>query len=105
MSTFVNYTFTIPRDEKSKFEAILARQDPADYEIVEEMSMVKPDDPRYSDYKMVANMDPETCLTFRMGMKNVKIRRARTEEELAEEKELADRHKIKVTVHVPMSQP
>jgi hypothetical protein len=47
-------------------------------------------------------MDPEAALTFRLGMKAVKIRRERTEEELAEEKELNDRNTIRINVQVPM---
>ena len=46
-------------------------------------------------------MDSYSAQTFRLGMKNVKIRRERSEEELAEEKSVIDSHIIKVRVQVP----
>ena len=102
------YTFTFdPKDER-KFREVLSRLDESAYNILEEVRPIdhKPeDDLRYIDRQMIIEMDPEAALTFRLGMKFVKIRRERTEEELAEEKELHDKNTIKVTVHVPMGQP
>ena len=46
-------------------------------------------------------IDPESCLTFRMGMSKVIIRREKSEEELAAEKERDERHKIHINVTVP----
>jgi hypothetical protein len=101
----VNYTFTFEQKAAGKFREVLSRLDPDEYNIVEDIKLVKPEDGRYSDMQAIIEMDPEACLTFRLGMKEIKIRRARTEEELAEEKEINDRHTIKVTVQVPMGDP
>jgi hypothetical protein len=102
------YTFTFdPKDER-KFREVLSRLDESEFSILEDVRLVdhKPeDDLRYVDRQMIIEMDPEAALTFRLGMKFVKIRRERTEEELAEEKELHDKNTVKITVHVPMGQP
>jgi hypothetical protein len=102
------YTFTFdPKDER-KFREVLSRLDESEFNILEDVRLVdhKPeDDLRYVDRQMIIEMDPEAALTFRLGMKFVKIRRERTEEELAEEKELHDKNTVKITVHVPMGQP
>ena len=102
------YTFTFERTDEGKFREVLSRLDESEYNVLEEVRPVdhkEGDDLRYVDRQMVIEMDPEAALTFRLGMKQVKIRRERTEEELAEEQEINDRHTVKVTVHVPMGQP
>jgi hypothetical protein len=101
----MEYTFTFERDAESKFREVLSRLDEEEYTVIKDMYLVKPEEPRYSDREMVIAMEPDACLTFRLGMKAVKIRRARTEEELAEEKAINDRNTIKVTIQVPMSAP
>jgi len=101
----IKYTFTFEPGAERKFREVLSRLEDNEYTIIEEVRPVehKPDaDLRYVDRQMVIEMDPEAALTFRLGMKEVKIRRERTEEELAEEKELHDRNTIKVTIQVPM---
>ena len=100
MTEKINYTFTFKHDSEGKFRNVLSRLDESEYDIVEDVSLVKPDDGKYSDKKMVIEMEPEACLTFRLGMKEVKIRRARTEEELAEEKALDDMNTVRITVKV-----
>ena len=102
------YTFTFDPSDEHKFREVMSRLDPNEYAIVEDIRPVyhkEGIDIRDIDRQMVLEMDPEAALTFRLGMKFVKIRRARTEEELAEEKELHDRNTIKVTVQVPMGGP
>ena len=102
------YTLTFDPNDERKFREVLSRLDEDEYNILEDIRPVdhKPgDDLRYIDRQMIIEMDPEAALTFRLGMKFIKIRRERTEEELAEEKELHDKNTIKVTVHVPMGQP
>jgi hypothetical protein len=101
----VKYTLTFEREEEGRFQNVLDRLDPDEYKIVEEVKLLAPDDPRYSLRQAVIEMDPEACLTFRLGMKNIKIRRERTEEELAVEEEINSRNTIKVTVQVPMGGP
>jgi hypothetical protein len=97
-----NYTFTFPQDGERRFRDILSRLDPDEFVILEEMSFVKPEEPRYSDKQIKISMEEEAALTFRMGMgNNVKIRRERTEEELAEEQAIIDQHVVKIHVKVP----
>lgn len=101
----IKYTFTFEPADERKFREVLSRLEDGEYNILEEAQPVehKPDaDLRYVDRQMVIEMDPEAALTFRLGMKAVKIRRERTEEELAEEKELNDRNTIRINVQVPM---
>jgi hypothetical protein len=95
------YTFTFdPHDEK-RFNNILSRLEPEEYTVIEPTTWEKPDSPRESDKKTVIEMESDSCLTFRLGMGNaIKIRRQRTEEELAEEKALHDANTVKITVKV-----
>ena len=96
------YTFTFDRDVENSFKSVLNRLDPTEYNIIEDIKLTDPANPRYSTRTTVIDMDSESCLTIRMALGNsIKIRRERTEEELAEEKALDDRHKIKITVQVP----
>ena len=102
------YTFTFERTDEGKFREVLSRLDESEYNVLEDVHLAphkEGDDLRYVDRQMIIEMEPEAALTFRLGMKQVKIRRERTEEELAEEQEINDRHTVKVTVHVPMGQP
>lgn len=101
----VKYTFTFQQQDEGKFREVLSRLDSTEYNIIEDVKLVDDTQPRYSDKEAIVEMDPESCLTFRLGMKQVKIRRARSEEELAEEEEIINKHKIKITVQVPMGDP
>lgn len=101
----MEYTFTFEKAAQGRFLDIMGRLDPGYHTIIKEISMVNPEDPRYSDLTTTVDMDPEDCLTIRMGMKNVNIRRKRSEEEEAADKALDDRHKITVRVQVPMGKP
>lgn len=96
-----NYTFTFNYQAEKKFREVLSRLDPDEYTIVKDIAPTKVDDPKYSDRETIMEMDAESALTFRLGMKDVTIRRERTEEELAEEKAINDRHKVSITVIVP----
>jgi hypothetical protein len=103
----MKYTFTFDRLEEAKFRQVLSRLDESEYNIIEDVRPVdhKPDaDIRYVDRQMIIEMDPEAALTFRLGMKHVKIRRERTEEELAEEKALHDANTVTITIQVPRDQ-
>ena len=106
--TMTKYTFTFDPKSEGKFREVLSRLDESEYNILEEVRPVdhkEGEDLRYVDRQMIIEMDPEAALTFRLGMKAVKIRRERTEEELAEEKAINDRHTIRVNVIVPMGDP
>jgi hypothetical protein len=103
-----NYTFTFAPEFEGKFREVLSRLDPSEFSVIEDIRPVehKEDaDIRYVDRQAVIAMDPEAALTFRLGMKQVKIRRERTEEELAEEKELKDKNTVKVTVYTGGTTP
>jgi hypothetical protein len=102
------YTLTFDPADEQKFREVMSRLDPNEYAIVEDIRPVdhrEGIDIRDIDRQMVLEMEPEAALTFRLGMKFVKIRRARTEEELAEEKELHEKNTIRINVQVPMGGP
>jgi hypothetical protein len=103
MTDKTEYTFTFDRNDETKFREVLSRLEPEEYNIIKDIHLVDEKDPRYSDKSAVIEMEEEACLTFRLGMKQVKIRRKRTPEEEAYEKELEDRHKVKITVQVDPS--
>lgn len=100
------YTFTFGYDEERTFRSILGRLDEGEYNVVEPIHPVLKENvsERYADRETIMEMDPEAALTFRMGMKNLKIRRERTEEELKAEEERDARHKVKVVIQVPPDQ-
>jgi len=94
------YTFTIPAIEETKFREVMSRLDPDEFEVIEDIRPIDTTNIKNCDRQTIMVMDPEAALTFRLGMKNVKIRRERTEEELAEEKRINDQHTVKITVKV-----
>ena len=96
----IKYTFTFSRQEEKLFRQILKRLEPEEYNVIEDIKPVDSENSRYSDLQTVIKMDSECALTFRMGMKELKIRRERTEAELEEEKKINDMHTVKVVVHV-----
>ena len=94
------YTFTFEKDEEGRFRNILSRLDPDEYVITEDLHLVEPDHPRTSDVVVKIQMEPEAASTFRFGMKRLVIRRTRTEEELAAEKEREEKSRVSITVRV-----
>jgi len=94
------FTITVSADEETKFRRIMERLEPEEYTVLEELSPIREDDARTCDRQTIMEMDPEAALTFRLGMRNVKIRRERTEEELAEEKRIDDMNTVRITVRV-----
>lgn len=95
----MKYTFTIKAGEENKFRRILERLDDDEYAMIEDIHPINPEEIKTSDRQAIIEMDSESALTFRLGMKEVKIRRERTEEELAEEKRINDQHTVKITIH------
>ncbi len=95
------YTFTYDQSDERKFNEVKSRLNDDEYTVIEARTLVQPEDPKYSDIQTEIEMDEEAALTFRLGMKHLKIRRERTEEELAEEAAIKERNTVKITVHVP----
>lgn len=94
------YTFTFnPEDEKS-FRRIMDRLDPDEYTVELEIQQSDPDKGKYSTLTTQMTMVPEAAATFRFGMKEVKIRRYRTEAEEAEIKAQEEKNKITINVKV-----
>ncbi len=99
----VNYTFTFDKDAEAKFRNVMSRLDPDEFIVHKEITVIE--DPKYASYdwkrEAVMEMEEEAALTFRMAMGDaIKIRRYRTEEELAAEKALDDANTVKITVKV-----
>ena len=106
----MKYTFQFEKYSLARFNSILNRLDESEYTVVKEPELITHNEKgeKYYDpyYEAILDMDSECCLTFRMGMGNsIKIRRERTEEELAEEKRLHEKNTIRVNVQVPMADP
>lgn len=93
------YTFTFDADDEKLFRRIQSRLDDDEYTVVKGIEKVDPDS-RYSELTTTVEMVPEAASTFRFGMKKVKIRRFRTEEELAVEEAEAAKNRITITVKV-----
>jgi len=92
------YTFTFDPSDEYKFRQIMERLDPDEFTVVKEIGPSNPEKPKECDLETIMEMDPEACLTFRLGMKALRIRRYRSEEEEAERKAMEDRHKVKIRV-------
>lgn len=95
------YTFTFDTDEEQQFNRILARLESEEYKVIQGITPTDPENTTTCSRETIMEMDPEASLTFRLGMKHIRIRRERTEEELAEEKINEDRHKITIRVVMP----
>jgi hypothetical protein len=100
------YTYTFTPDEEHKFKSIVDRLNQDDYQVIEPIHAVDESNSRYCDRTTVMEMDAESALTLRMGMKHLKIRRERSEEELKTEAERDARHRVKVVIKTdPDPQP
>lgn len=96
------YTYEFEKDAERKFKEVLARLDPDEHTVIQGIAPIDPAEPRYSALRTEMDMDPEACLTIRMAMGgNVKIRRERTEEELAEDAAREEKNTIRINVKVP----
>jgi hypothetical protein len=98
------YTFTFDADDENNFRRIQSRLDDDEYTVVKDIGRVDPDD-KYSELSTVIDMVPEAASTFRFGMKKVKIRRFRTDEELAAEEAEAAKNRITINVKVDGYEP
>lgn len=93
------YTFVFDPKDEGKFRQIMERLDPEEFTVIKEIGPVDPEKPKECDLETIMEMVPEACLTFRLGMKSLRIRRYRSEEEEAERKAMEDRHKVKIRVY------
>ena len=92
----MKYTFTFDRQDEKKFREILSRLDEGDFTIIEDFKPIYTKSIQES--MIILDMDPESALTLRLGMKKLHIQRERTKEELAKEKERDERNTIKVYI-------
>jgi len=99
-TVFTEYTFTFEAYEEAKFRRILERLEPEEFGVIKTITQIE-DERGNKKMETIMEMDPEAALTFRLGMKELKIRRKRTEEELAAEKELEEKNTVRITVLVP----
>lgn len=95
------YTFTFDYDQEQQFRRIMDRLEPDEFTVSEEIHATDPDMPRTSQRQTVMEMEPEAASMFRLGMKNIKIRRTRTKEELAAEEVEAAKNRITIKVVMP----
>jgi hypothetical protein len=95
------YTFTFDQHDERIFNDIMSRLEDTEYTVLRGVELVDPKNPRTSQKSAILETDSESALTFRMGMKNVKIEREKSEEEIAKRKALEDSKKITVNVAVP----
>jgi hypothetical protein len=99
------YTFTFDATDEQHFRRIVDRLDPDEYTVSDPIHPVDPENLRYGPRATTMEMEPEAVSMFRFGMKNVKIRRTRTEEELAAEEAEAAKNRITITVKVDGYEP
>lgn len=97
----MKYTFTFPAEEEKQFNSIVNRLEPGEFTVLEPVTPIDQKNPHRSDRQTVMEMEADAALTFRMGMKEVKIRRERTEEELKAEEERDARNRVTVRVLIP----
>ena len=95
------YTFTFDKSEENQFRGIVDRLDENEFVIKQEIKLTDPDDRYNTEMTSVMEMEPIAAATFRFGMKNLKIRRTRNEEELAAE--AAEKEKNTIHVHVKVN--
>lgn len=92
------YTFSFdPADERA-FRRILDRLDDDEYVTIKAIEQDAVDKHRRPVLTTVMEMEPEAASMFRFGMKELTIRRTRTDEELAEEKAIKEKNTVKITI-------
>lgn len=80
------YTFTFNIGDRARFLAIRDLLDPGEFTIVSDIA--KTPGP-YAEFETTMKMHPEAASTFRFGMVHLKIKRLRTDDEIAAEAEAA----------------
>lgn len=95
------YTFTFDKSDEQRFRSIMSRLDDDEYVVKQDIQRTDPEDRYNGEMTTVIEMEPEAAATFRFGMKNVKIRRLRTAEELEAEEAEAAKNRITINVVMP----
>ena len=99
------YTFTFAYDQVQNFLRIKDRLEPDEYTVVRDVHLTDLENPKYCDRAAVLEMESEAASMFRFGMKQLTIRRTRTEEELAAEEAEAAKNRITINVIMPGGAP
>ena len=94
------YTFTFDKSDEGRFRSIMERLDDDEFVVKQDITRTDPTDRYNGETTAVIEMSPEAASTFRFGMKQLVIRRTRTEEELAEEEAEAAKNRVTITVKV-----
>ena len=98
------YTFTISYDSVNLFRNIRSRLEENEYVVIEELRSTDPENQR-ADYQCIYEMDSDAALTFHLGMKNLKITREKTPEELKAIEEKTVRVSLPVDIFGPDDRP
>jgi hypothetical protein len=108
-ATWEQYTFTFDKSEERKFRSTLALLEEetteSNYELIKDVHMINPESPRDSDLCAVLTMEPESALTFRLGMRYLKIHKHRSDEDQAARDALIASNKITIKVKVDGMKP
>lgn len=98
IDTRKQYTFSFEPSDERLFRRIMSRLDDDEYTVVKDIIQDATDKYNRPLMSTIMEMDPEAASMFRLGMKELTIRRTRTEEELAEEQALKDKNTVKIII-------
>lgn len=102
MTNQVQYTFTFKKEYERRFRDIMSRLADDEYTILEPIADFNDETQPYEKFmRTVMTMEPEAATTFRFGMKELNIRRLRTEEEEEAERKLIEENTVRIRVQVP----
>lgn len=94
------FTFTFNKADETNFRRILGRLEDDQYTVIQPISpVIVENTPYITDMDFIAVMESESASMFRLGMKHVKIKRLRSEEEEAEQEAIREQHRVKITVY------
>lgn len=94
------YTFRFSKSDESEFNEILSRLEEDEFTILEPTADYLEKNKDGVDRQTIIKMDAQAALTFRLGMKHLKIERERTEEEKKEREDLINSNIVTVKVKV-----
>jgi hypothetical protein len=94
------YTFRFSKADESEFNEILSRLEEDEFTILAPTTDYLEKNKDGVDRQTIIEMDAQAALTFRLGMKHLKIERERTEEEKKEREDLINSNIVTVKVKV-----